>query len=286
MIDSRTELYGIIGNPVSHSLSPVIHNGAFKRLGMNAVYLAFEVRDLREAVAGIRGLGVKGVSVTIPFKTEVVPFLDKIERVAGKIGAVNTIIRRGRKLTGYNTDCYGALQALEEKMDVRKKRIFLLGAGGAARAIGFGLIERDCRLTLVNRSKKKGETLSKELRCGYLPLSVLINMNPGEVEADAIINATSVGMLPQHRETPVPGKLLKKRMVVMDIVYQPMQTKLLLEAKKKGCVTIDGLEMLVRQAAAQFGIWTGEKLDIGQIKKDLYRVLNRRKALASRFPKI
>jgi shikimate dehydrogenase len=276
MIDARTELYGIIGNPVRHSLSPVIHNGAFRRLGWNAVYLAFEVRDLEEALRGIRGLGVKGVSVTIPFKTGVVPLLDKSEGLAGKIGAVNTIVNRGGKLTGYNTDGDGALKALEEKMNLRGRRIVLLGAGGAARAIGFGLKERDCELTVVNRSKKKGEGLSRELGCDYLSLSSLFRMRAGELEADAVINATSLGMSPREEETPIPKGLLKEGMVVMDIVYRPLQTKLLREAKQRGCITVNGLEMLVRQAAAQLEIWTGRRLEIGQIKKDLFRALQGR----------
>lgn len=274
MIDAQTKLYGIIGNPVHHSLSPAIHNGAFRRLRWNAVYLAFEVKDLEEALRGIRGLGVRGVSVTIPFKTEVVPLLDKVEGLAKKVGAVNTIVNRGGKLTGYNTDCDGALEALEEKMSLRGKRIVLLGAGGAARAIGFGLKERDCQLIVVNRSKK-GEGLSGELGCDYLPLSTLVKMKAGELEADAIINATSLGMYPQGGETPLPKKLLKERMMVMDIVYQPLQTKLLREAKQRGCVTVNGLEMLMRQAAAQFEIWTGRRLEITQIRKDLLRTLER-----------
>jgi len=156
MINGRTELYGIIGNPIRHSLSPMIHNEAFKRLGWNAVYLAFEVKNLEEALRGIRELGVRGVSVTHPFKTKVIPFLDKVEKLAKKIGAVNTIVHRGGRLIGYNTDCDGALEALEEKMSLRGKRVVLLGAGGAARAIGFGLMERDCQLIIANRSQDRG----------------------------------------------------------------------------------------------------------------------------------
>jgi shikimate dehydrogenase len=273
MIDTQTELYGIIGNPVHHSLSPMIHNGAFKRLGWNAVYLVFEVKNLEEALKGIRGLGVRGVSVTIPFKTEVVPFLDKAEGLARKIGAVNTIVNRRGKLIGYNTDCDGALEALEEKMNLRGKRILLLGAGGAARAIGFGLKERDCQLIVANRSKKKGEGLSRELGCDYLPISSLIRMKAGKLEADVVINATSLGMVPRDRETPIPRELLKEGMMVMDIVYQPLQTRLLREAKEKGCLTVNGLEMLVRQGVAQLEIWTGRRLEIGRIKKDLRRAL-------------
>jgi len=275
MMDSQTELYGVIGNPVRHSLSPMIHNGAFRRLGWNAVYLAFEVKNVEEALRGIRGLGVRGVSVTIPFKTEVLPFLDKIEGLAKKVGAVNTIINRRGRLIGYNTDCEGALEALEEKMDLRGKRVVLLGAGGAARAIGFGLKERGVPLIVVNRSKERGWALSKELRCNYLPISSLARMKEGELEADILINATSLGMVPRDGETPIPKKFLKKGMVVMDIVYEPLQTRLLREAKEKGCVTVDGLEMLIRQGMAQFEIWTGRRLKIGEIRKDLRRALER-----------
>ena len=275
MIDAQTELYGVIGNPVQHSLSPTIHNGAFRRLGWNAVYLAFEVKDLEEALRGIRGLGVTGVSVTIPFKTKVIPFLDKVEGLAKKIGAVNTIVNRGGRLIGYNTDCDGALEALEEKMNLKGRRVFLLGAGGAARAIGFGLRERDCQLIIANRSRKRGKALSRELGCHYLSLSSLFKMKGGDLEADAIINATSLGMFPRDGETPIPKKLLKKEMMVMDIVYEPMQTRLLREAKERGCLTIEGLEMLVRQAVAQFVIWTGRRPGIGQIKKDLRRALEK-----------
>jgi shikimate dehydrogenase len=276
MIDAQTELYGVIGNPVRHSLSPMIHNGFFKRLGWNAVYLAFEVINLDETLRGIRGLEVRGVSVTTPFKTEVIPFLDKIEGLAKKIGAVNTIVNRGGKLIGYNTDCEGALGALEEKMNLRGKRVVLLGAGGAARAIGFGLKGRDCQLIISNRSKKRGEVLSKELECDYLPISSLIRMKAGELEADVVINATSLGMVPRDRNTPIPRKLLKEGMVVMDIVYQPLQTRLLREAKEKGCLTINGLEMFIRQGVAQLEIWTGRGLEIRQIREDLRRALGRK----------
>jgi shikimate dehydrogenase len=275
MIDAETELYGVIGNPVRHSLSPMIHNGAFRRLGWNAVYLAFEVKNLEEALRGIRGLGVKGVSVTIPFKTEVLPFLDRVEGLAKKVGAVNTIVNRQGRLIGYNTDCEGALDALEEKADLRGKRAVLLGAGGAARAIGFGLKERGVPLIVVNRSKEKGQALCKELGCDYLPISSLLRMKAGELEADILINATSLGMYPRDGETPVPKELLKKGMMVMDIVYEPLKTKLLREAKEKGCITVDGLEMLIRQGMAQFEIWTGRRPEIGQIKKDLYRALEK-----------
>ena len=279
MIDGRTELYGIIGNPIRHSLSPILHNGAFKRLGWNAVYLAFEIENLEEAIKGIRGLGVKGVSVTHPFKTEVISFLDKVEGLAKKVKAVNTIVNRGGRLIGYNTDCEGALDALEEEMSLKGKRVVLLGAGGAARAMGFGLKERDCQLIVTNRSHDRGEALSKELKCHFIPMSSLFRMKAGELEADVIINGTSLGMYPRDGEMPIPKRLLREGMIVMDIVYQPLETRLLREAKKKGCLTINGLEMLVHQGAAQFEIWTGRRPDLKQMRNGL------RKALTSFFPR-
>ena len=275
MINAHTELYGIIGNPVRHSLSPVIHNGAFRRMGLNAVYLAFEVNRLKEAVSGIRELGIRGLSVTIPFKTEILPYLDATEGVAGKIRAVNTLAVVGHRLVGYNTDCSGALEALEEKVDLKGRKVILLGAGGAARAIGFGLKEKGCEVVIFNRSVDRAEFLARELRCRYHPLSSI-----KEMDGDLLINATSVGMVPLDGESPVPKEVLREAMVVMDIVYWPLKTRLLRDAGERGCVTIDGLEMLARQGAAQLDIWTGRRQEIGQIKEDLHSILKARASLS------
>lgn len=276
MIDAQTQLYGIIGNPVWHSLSPIIHNGAFRRMGLNAVYLAFEVKDLKEALSGIRELGIRGVSVTLPFKNQIIPFLDKVEDVAGKIKAVNTLLNEGEKLTGYNTDWRGALEALEEKVDLNGKRVVLLGAGGAARAIGFALKTRDCEVIISNRTIDRGAGLAKELMCIHQPLSSIEGL-----DVNVIINATSAGMYPCDEGSPLPKKVLKKGMTVMDIVYRPLQTKLLRDAEEIGCQTINGLEMLSHQGAAQLEIWTGKRPSVLQIKNDLRRALqtqiNRRK---------
>jgi shikimate dehydrogenase len=269
MIDAQTELYGIIGNPVRHSLSPIIHNGAFRRMGLNAVYLAFEVKDLKEAIDGIRELGLRGVSVTLPFKNQIIPFLDKVEDVTGKIKAVNTLLNEGEKLVGYNTDWRGALEALEEKVDLKGKRVILLGAGGASRAIGFALKMRECEVIISNRTMDRAAGLAKELMCIHQPLSSIEGL-----KADVIINATSVGMYPHDMESPFPKDALKEGMTVMDIVYWPLRTKLLQEAEERGCRTIDGLEMFVRQGAAQLEIWTGKRPDVLQIKNDLRRALS------------
>ncbi len=268
MINARTELYGVFGNPVRHSLSPIIHNGVFRRMDLNAVYLAFEIQNLAEAVNGIRGLGIRGVSVTIPFKTAVIPYLDQLEEVAGKIHAVNTISFEGGRLIGYNTDWRGAIGALEEEIDLRNKKVLLLGAGGAARAIAFGLKERGCRVFIHNRSLSRGKDLAEAMGCTCPPAGAIQNLDP-----QVIVNATSVGMAPRERETPWPGEFLKKGTVVMDIVYQPLRTQFLREAEERGCRTIDGLEMLARQGAAQVEIWTGKRPDIPSIKEDLKRAL-------------
>jgi shikimate dehydrogenase len=269
VIDAQTRLYGIIGNPVRHSLSPIIHNGAFRRMGLNAAYLAFEVKNLEEAVSGIKGLGICGVSVTIPFKTAIIPFLDRLDEVARKIQAVNTIRNEGGKLIGYNTDWSGALGALEERVDLTGKRVLLLGAGGAARAIAFGLKERGCRVIIGNRSQEKAAALAKELGFVHRPLPF-----DGTPDADVLVNATSAGMSPHDEESPIPREALAQEMTVMDIVYKPLRTRLLREAKERGCRTIDGLEMLARQGAGQIEIWTGMKPEIKEIREDLRRALN------------
>jgi len=270
MIDAQTQIYGIIGNPVRHSLSPVLHNGALRRMGLNGAYLVFEVNHLEDALRGIRGLGIRGVSVTIPYKTRVIPFLDEIEGVAKKIGAVNTISNKEGRLIGCNTDWLGAVEALEEKIDLQGKRVALLGAGGAARAIAYGLKERGCRVFLFNRSPEKAAELGKELGFPYGPLSSV-----EKLDVEILINATPIGMFPQDGESPLPKEILQEGMTVMDIVYRPLRTKLLREAEERGCRVINGLEMLARQGALQIEVWTGTKPGVEDIKKDLIKALEK-----------
>lgn len=157
-IDQYTELYGVAGNPVRHSLSPAVHNAAFNELGINAVYLAFESNNIHDCVQGMRGLPVRGMSVTIPYKTEVIPMLDELDSFAEKIGAVNTVVNRGGCLTGYNTDALGAYNALNRRVETRGKRCIILGAGGAARAIGYALKQNGVYVLIANRSKKEGKS--------------------------------------------------------------------------------------------------------------------------------
>ncbi|MFC1891047.1 shikimate dehydrogenase [Thermodesulfobacteriota bacterium] len=251
-IDQKTKLYGLIGYPVGHSLSPAMHNTAFSETGINAAYMAFETKDPEGALKAIRVLGIGGVSVTIPHKSDVIPLLDELDDLAGKIGAVNTIVNVDGRLIGYNTDAIGALRALEEKAEVNGKSCLIAGAGGAAKAIGYILKENGVTVTICNRSAERGEALAKALGCSFIPLD---RMN--EIKTDILVNTTSVGMSPNIDQCIVPAHVLEEGMVVMDIIYNPLETKLLSIAKSNGCSIIDGLGMFVQQGAEQFRLWTG-----------------------------
>lgn len=258
MIDQHTALYGVIGNPVRHSLSPALHNAAFSATGLNAVYLAFETGDIEGCVRGIKALDIKGASVTIPFKTAVIPYLDKINPLARRIGAVNTILNDNGWLKGYNTDAIGAVKALEEKIDLRGMTCLVIGSGGAARAIGFILKERGVTISITNRSSGRGKELARSLGCPYIPLHKL-----GETRADVLIQTTPVGMYPCVDQCPVPEQILVERLVVMDIVYNPFETRLIRLAKARGCITINGIRMFIHQAAEQLRLWTGIDPPVG-----------------------
>ncbi len=257
MIDSNTSLFGLFGNPVAHSLSPVMHNRAFEETGYNGRYLAFNIVDLSTAVKGIRALNMKGISITVPYKVAVMELLDAHDDLAVKVGAVNTISNQDGKLTGYNTDCHAAIKALEEKTAVKDKEIALIGAGGAARAIGVGIVSAGGRPTVYNRSKINGEQLASDLDSEFYPLSEF-----GRSECQVLINTTPVGMTPNGEAMPIKTSALNKEMVVMDIVYNPLKTMLLKMAAERGAETIDGVGMFVNQGALQFELWTGEKAPI------------------------
>lgn len=229
-----------------------MHNAAFAALGLNKVYLAFEVSDLPGAVAGLRALGIRGISVTIPYKQAVISHLDDLDPVAARIGAVNTLVIENGRITGHNTDWLGANRALAEKMELTGRRVLVLGAGGSARAIGYGLREVGAQLLLASRTPEKGQALARELGCPWYPLS-----EAGSLPAEALVNATSVGMAPHQEQTPISLASLAGYRVVMDIVYAPLETRLLREARTAGCQVVDGLAMLLHQGAAQFELWTG-----------------------------
>lgn len=254
MIDSTTQLYCIFGNPVQHSKSPLIHNACFQHHHLNAVYLAFEIDEISKAITALKGLNIQGASITIPFKESIMPYLDWIDADALNIGAVNTVKNIKGKLLGYNTDYTGAIVPLKP-FGIKHKTVCLVGAGGAAQAIAYGIHKEKGNLVIVNRNKKRGEKLALKYHGDFVSLEESDKLKI--FNADIVINTTPVGMPPDIDELAFPKALLDPRMVVMDIVYTPVKTKLLSEAQKKGCKTIDGLSMLIHQGIAQFKLWTG-----------------------------
>lgn len=266
-INAHTQFCGVIGNPVEHSLSPAIHNAAFQKLGLNFVYLAFRVEAIGDAIKGLRALGnFRGASVTIPHKVAAVPFLDAVEPTARHIGAINTIVAEGGSLTGYNTDATGALRALRESaVALKGQHVVMLGSGGAARAIAFALGTEGGidRLSLLGIDERERTALAQDLQsktglaaqAAPLDEATLRQVLP---ETQVLIHCTPMGMSPNVQGTSVPAPLLHAGLTVMDIVYNPRETRLLREAKAAGCRTIPGLEMFLHQAAAQFELWTNQ----------------------------
>ncbi len=264
MIDGHTQLYGIMGNPVSHSLSPAMHNAAFAHNQLNAIYLPFEVEDVEGAMQGFRALGVRGVSVTIPHKQIVRRYVDDIDSVAAKIGAVNTLRFEDGHIQGVNTDWIGANRALGDKMDLAGKTILLLGAGGSARALGFGFQEAGAEVMIASRTPVTGKALAETLNCEWHNLEEISGLT-----ADALVNATSVGMGETADISLVPADKVADFSVVMDIVYAPLETRLLREAREAGCAVINGLAMLLYQGVAQFELWTGQQAPIHVMNHEL-----------------
>ncbi len=274
-IDGKTCLYGIIGDPVAHSLSPVMHNGAFSHLGENCVYLPFAVQDVAAAMQGIRSLSIKGVSITIPHKESVIPYLDMMDPVAEKIGAVNTIhcVEQDGNilLCGSNTDWIGANRALAGKTQLKGSKVVILGAGGSARAIGFGLLESGAEIILCSRTESRGRQLAEDLGCRWCPLD-----HAETLVGDVLVNATSVGMGELKDKSPVPAEVTRHYAVVMDIVYAPLKTRLLQEAEQAGCEVINGLEMLLYQGVAQFELWTGLQAPVDIMRDVLLKATGNR----------
>jgi shikimate dehydrogenase len=277
-IDARTMLCCLIGDPVEHSLSPAIHNAAFQHAGLNYVYLAFKVEDLEGAMRGVRALtSMRGVSVTIPHKVAVLRYLDKIDPTARYIGAVNTIVAANGVLTGYNTDASGALQALRAAGALPEGgRFLLLGSGGAARAIAFGLCTdaKISALTILAMLDDEREALVRDLRhkTGATVWGVRLNRDTLKEhlpQAGVLIHCTPVGMSPKVDETCVPADLLAPSLTVMDIVYNPLETRLLKDARQAGCRIIRGIEMFLHQAIGQFELWTGQPAPVQVMREVL-----------------
>ncbi len=253
MIDSSTQLYAVLGNPIKHSKSPVIHNALFQAHNINAAYLAFEVDDISKVVSAIKTLNIQGVSVTIPFKEKIMPYLDWIDDDSIAIGAVNTIVTKNGELHGYNTDYKAAISPLKS-YGIKGKNICIIGAGGAAQAVAYGVHKEHGNMLIINRNQMRGEKLAAKFGSTFLPLNNVDQINTHDI--DILINTTSIGMHPNGDQSPFSIQKLEAHMIVMDIVYNPLETRLLSDAKKMECTIIDGLSMFISQGAAQFELWT------------------------------
>lgn len=270
-INTATQLCAIIGNPVGHSLSPSIHNAAFSALGLNFVYLAFKVEDVDSALCGMRALNnFRGMSVTIPHKVEVMKYVDEIPDVDRHIGSINTVINDDGRLTGFGTDGPGAHKAiLDAGIELSGKTVLMLGAGGSARAIAFTLAQKAdlSRLILLNNNKERLNCLATDLKNStntpIEPENLSIeSITAGVKDADLIINTTPVGMHPNKDASLVPPDLFRPEQTVFDIVYNPLDTKLLTQAGERGLKVIRGVEMFINQAVLQFERFTGEKAPV------------------------
>ena len=263
MITGVTRILGVIGDPIGHTSSPAMHNAAIAALGLDYAYVAFHVRpdELGQAIEGMRALQIAGLNVTVPHKQGVMAHLDEVSAEAVAIGAVNTVVNCQGRLVGYNTDAFGILESLKRDGGVERlpAQVALLGAGGAARAILYALLqcEEVERILLLNRTCSKAESLAEDLdQSGRV---VVEGMNASSVaEVDLLINSTSVGMYPQEEASPLAdASVLHADMLVADIVYKPLKTRLMMQAEAVGARAFNGLGMLAWQGARSFELWTG-----------------------------
>lgn len=268
-INPLTRLYAVFGRPVGHSMSPLMHNHWFGRLKQDAVYLAFDVDRIDRAMAAMRHLNISGASVTIPFKSAVMDCLDAVDPLARRIGAVNTVINRDGVLTGYNTDCSGAVTPLKKQISLNGALVAVLGAGGAARAVGFGVVEEGAHVIIVNRNSTRGQALADHLKARFIALE---RFSPDGV--DVVVNTTSVGMVPDAGHSPIAESQIISTMTVMDVVYHPVCTRLLQMARQKGCRVIDGVDMFVGQGAEQFRLFTGHTPGVDDMKDIIIKELS------------
>ncbi|MFC2035292.1 shikimate dehydrogenase [Chloroflexota bacterium] len=284
-VSGKTRLCGLIGDPVEHSVSPVMHNTAFRETGIDYLYVPLRVKkeELGKAIEGMRAFDMKGLNVTIPHKVAIIQFLDELDQLAERIGAVNTIVNNDGVLTGYNTDASGFLQTLLERgIEPEGKNVVILGAGGASRAISFILADRGAHLVILNRllelawakelAGRISQISTKEVESLELNRENLMGVLG---KADILVNTTSVGMSPNSNETPVDSALLRSDLIVFDIVYNPIETRLLREAGLAGAETLGGLDMLIWQGALAFEKWTGVKAPVESMKEEAMKLLKK-----------
>ncbi|MGG4264316.1 shikimate dehydrogenase [Peribacillus simplex] len=265
------KIYGVMGDPIAHSMSPDIHNDAFEKENIEAVYHHFHVtkEGLNDAVKGMKALGIEGFNITIPHKASIIPFLDEVDELALAIGAVNTVVNKNGRFIGYNTDGKGFFKSLCDEIsgDIKAKKTLVIGAGGAARAIYFTLVKEGVKqVDIANRTKERAAQLVSD--CPYDKVSKALSIIEAEEslsQYDLIIQTTSSGMSPELDHSPLKVGQLKTGAIVSDIIYNPLQTKLLREAGEKGAETQNGLGMFINQAALAFEIWTGVMPDTARM---------------------
>ena len=284
-IGKDTRVYGVIGDPIAHSKSPMIHNAAFRKLGIDAVYLPLRIPPdiLLESLREFDRLGISGYSVTIPHKEGVLQFCDSMDEETDTIGAANTLYRSNDQWLATNTDAPAALEAIHEGLrkgggipDLVGRRTLILGAGGAARAVGHALSRNGAAVSITNRSRDRGRALALELGCQFVSWE-----NRGAESCEILVNCTSVGMHPKLDETPFEQHWLGDTTLVFDTVYNPEQTLLLKQARERGCPTVSGIEMFVRQAGRQFELFTGVQAPLEYMAETLRRSMSAARSIVN-----
>ena len=277
LINKDTELYGVIGDPIGHSLSPLIHNAAFREMGLNKVYLPFRVpsEDVDRFIDDAPTLGIQGLSVTIPHKEQILKRCDKIDGAVKGIGAANTLVWKEGSIFGFNTDYKAAMGCLDERLDTASRRTplaghsaLILGAGGAARAIAFGLVRRGADVAIASRTHERAEKMAKSLGCRSVPWE-----NRYNTKAEVVVNTTPVGMHPNVNESPFEMHHFRPNAIVFDAVYNPEHTLFLKEAANRKCRVISGVEMFIHQAALQFKHFTGIDPPMDKLEEPFRRAI-------------
>ena len=274
-----TGLYGLLGHPLGHSMSPLMHNTAFRALRINAAYMPFEVpkESLKGTVQILREIGLRGANVTIPHKEAIIPLLDGLDAPARAIGAVNTLVNKNGRLIGYNTDAIGFIGALKAAgVRLKGSSALILGAGGAARAAVYGLLGAGAHVAVANRTRKRALGLKRHLQARSIDVIDLKAASNIMAHTDLLVNCTPVGMSGFLAKSPVPSKHLHSGLAVLDMVYNPVRTPLLALAQKKGALTIPGMEMFIRQGMESFRLWTGKSMPLDTIQRSLLRSMSER----------
>ena len=280
-IGAHTNVLCVIGHPIEHSMSPVMHNAALKELSLDYIYLAFDVppNDLEKVILGFKKSNMKGINVTIPHKEAIIHYLDELDPLSKQIGAVNAIKNEEGVLLGRNTDALGAKQALlDAGFKIEGKKALILGAGGAARAISFALTEKIDEIFISNRTEEKAIKLAKELHHKTKIKAVGKDMSEKTLRTlvdsvDILINTTPIGMYPKIDVSPISKDLLDENLFIFDIIYNPLQTRLLKDAKEIGSKTLNGLDMFINQGALAFEWWTGKKPNVKLMKENIIEQL-------------